>query len=213
MTPGLSNNLQEISDVRKTAVINNELLKRRIDISTLQETRLHGSGSLKEKDYTFFWRGKPPEETREYGVGFAVRNTLLGAVVPPTGGSERILALCLNTSMGPVHLVSVYAPTLRAPQEIKDRFYDELEATVKNIPSREPLYLLGDFNARVGADRDSWPSCLGHHGIGKLNENGQRLLEFCTYHHLCITNTYFQAKLIHKVSWRHPARPDHNTHV
>lgn len=204
MTPGHSNNLQEISDARKTAVINNELLKCRIDISTLQETRLHGSGSLKERDYTFFWRGKPPEETREYGVGFAVRNTLLGAVVPPTGGSERILALCLNTSTGPVHLVSVYAPTLSSPQEIKDRFYDELEATVNNIPSREQLYLLGDFNARVGADHDSWPSCVGHHGIGKLNENGQRLLEFCTYHHLCITNTYFQSKPIHKVSWRHP---------
>nr|XP_049572502.1 craniofacial development protein 2-like [Syngnathus scovelli] len=199
MTPGLSDNLQEISDVRKTAVINNELLKLRIDISTLQETRLHGSGSLKEKDYTFFWRGKPPEETREYGVGFAVRNTLLGAVVTPTGGSERILAL-----MGPVHLVSVYAPTLSSPQEIKDRFYDELEATLKIIPSREQLYLLGDFNARVGADRDSWPSCLGHHCIGRLNENGQRLLEFCTYHHLCITNKYFQTKPIHKVSWRHP---------
>ena len=141
-------------------------LKHRIVISTLQATRLHGSGSLKERDYTFFWRVKPPEETREYGVGFDVRNTLLGAVVLPTGGSKRILALCLNTSMGPVHLVSVCAPTLSSPQEIKDRFYDELKATVKNIPSREQLYLLGDFNARVRADHDSWPSCLGHHAIG-----------------------------------------------
>ena len=53
-------------------------------------------------------------------------------------------------------------------------------------------------------DFESWSSCLGHHGIGKINENGQRLLEFCTYHNLCITNSYFQTKPHHKVSWRYP---------
>lgn len=50
---------------------------------------------------------KGKEETRECGVGFAVRNALVGAIVPPTGGPERILAHCLNTAMGPVHPVSV----------------------------------------------------------------------------------------------------------
>ncbi|TWW67246.1 hypothetical protein D4764_02G0002870 [Takifugu flavidus] len=37
-----------------------------------------------------------------------------------------------------------------------------------------------------------------------MNENGQRLLELCSYHNLCITNSYFQSKPHHKVSWRHP---------
>ena len=37
-----------------------------------------------------------------------------------------------------------------------------------------------------------------------MNDNGQRLLEFCTLNHLCITNTFFQTKPQHKVSWRHP---------
>ena len=36
-----------------------------------------------------------------------------------------------------------------------------------------------------------------------MNENGQRLLELCCYHNLCITNTFFQNKAYHKVSWRH----------
>ena len=42
----------------------------------------------------------------------------------------------------------------------------------------------------------SWP-------LGKINDNGQRLLEFCSYHGLCVTNSYFQTKPQHKVSWRH----------
>lgn len=70
--------------------------------------------------------------------------------------------------------------------------------------SKEYLLLLGNFNARVGLDHDSWPSCLGRFGVCKINENGQRLLELCSYHGLCVTNSYFQTKPQHKVSWGHP---------
>ena len=45
---------------------------------------------------------------------------------------------------------------------------------------------------------------LGHHGIGELNENRQRLLEICCFHNLCVTNTYFQNKDRRKASCRHP---------
>ena len=55
MTTGLSTDLKEISDARKTAIINNELKRLNVDIAALQETRLADSGTLREKDYTFFW--------------------------------------------------------------------------------------------------------------------------------------------------------------
>ena len=80
MLTGISENLQDVSDSRKTAVINNELLRLNVDIATLLETRLAGSGALKEKDYTFYWQGKGSGEHREYGVGFAVRNSLLSMI-------------------------------------------------------------------------------------------------------------------------------------
>jgi len=204
MTSGLSEDLQQISDARKTAVINNELNRLHMDIVALQETRLAESGVLREKDYSFFWQGKATDETREHGVGFAVRNNLLDSIIPPTGGSERLLRLQLQTSAGPVSLISTYAPTLTSAPELKDRFYDDLSATVNEVPPHEPLFILGDFNARVGADHNSWPNCLGHFGIGKMNENGQRLLELCCHHDLSITNTFFMTKPQHKVSWRHP---------
>lgn len=77
MTPGLSANLLEINDSRKTAAVNNELLRLSVDIATTQETRLAEFGTLREKDYTFMWRGKAADETREHGVGFAIRNSRL----------------------------------------------------------------------------------------------------------------------------------------
>ena len=204
MLTGISENLQDVSDSRKTAVINNELMRLNVDIAILQETRLADSGALKEKDYTFYWQGKGSGEHREYGVGFAVRNSLLSMIEPDSNGSERLLTLRHNTTAGPVTLVSVYAPTMSATSDTKDELYENLAAIISSFPNNEQLILLGDFNARVGADHDTWPSCIGQFGVGKMNENGQRLLELCTYHDLCIANSYFRTKPQHKVSWRHP---------
>ena len=107
---------------------------------------------------------------------------------------ERILTLRLNTTRGPATIVSVYAPTLAASPEEKDMFYGNLSASIRDIPNSEQLFLLGDFNARVGADHNSWPLNLGSFGVGTMNENGQRLLEFCTCHNLVVTNSFFKTK-------------------
>ena len=103
-----------------------------------------------------------------------------------------------------MNVLSVYAPTLSSSAEAKEEFYEDLETTIRDISATEDLYLLGDFNARVGSDYDSWPRTIGHFGVVKLNENGQRLVELCSYHDLCITNTFFSTKPHHRVSWRHP---------
>ena len=69
MTSGLSEDLQEVCDARKTVVINNELCRLWMDIITLQETRLSLSGMLREKNYTFCWHGKSSDEQSVHGVG------------------------------------------------------------------------------------------------------------------------------------------------
>ncbi|XP_014770573.1 craniofacial development protein 2 [Octopus bimaculoides] len=204
MMPGFSQDLQDVRDARKTAVINDELKRLNIGIATLQETRLAGAGTLKEKDYTSFWQGKNFDEPRVHGVSFAVRNSLLNMIEPNSGGSVRLLTLRFNTNEDPVNLVSVYAPTLSATSDTKDEFYENFASTARNIPRAEQLLLLGDFNARVGADNDSWPSCVDSFGVGKLNIIGQRLLELCAVPNLCIANSFFKTKPEHKVSWRNP---------
>ena len=71
MCPGLEEDLQKVNDARKTAIIDRELSRLGLDIVGLQETRLPDFGSLKEKNYTFFWQGLEPGERRLHGVGFA----------------------------------------------------------------------------------------------------------------------------------------------
>ena len=93
-------------------------------------------------------------------MGFALRNCLLSAVEAPSSGTVHILSLHISTSSGPVNFLSIYAPTWCSPAENKDGFYDELESSIREIPSTEYLYLFGDFNAKVGPIMPPGPAAL-----------------------------------------------------
>ena len=54
-------------------------------------------------------------------------------------------------------IVSAYAPTMTNPDEVKDKFYDVISAA----PRTDKLILLGDFNARVGTDHQTWEGVIG----------------------------------------------------
>ena len=105
-------------------------------------------------------------------------------------------------------IVSCYAPTISRPEQEKDDFYQHLREVIASVRHKDKLVLMGDFNARVGADYHSWGGVLGHHGVGRMNENGLRLLSLCREFDLTITNTLFQQKNNHKTTWRHPRSND-----
>ena len=166
-----------------------------------------------ERGYTF-WQGLSQDQPRQHGIGFAVRNSLIATTETSSGGSLRILALRMKTSAGFVNIISAYTSTLTSTPEAKDQFYETLQETLSGIAISEGVYLLGDFNTRVGTDWQAWPTCLGNFGVGRMNENKQRLLELCCHHSLCITNSYFKCKELHKettsVPPLVPARPHHH---
>ncbi|ESO11794.1 hypothetical protein HELRODRAFT_145315, partial [Helobdella robusta] len=99
-------------------------------------------------------------------------------------------------------LISCYAPTLGATFEEKSLFYGQLGDAVCSTPHNHQLFVLGDFNARVGKDHILWPKVLGRNGVGRKNSNGTMLLEFCTEHNLVVTNTVFQQADRKKTSWK-----------
>ena len=103
-------------------------------------------------------------------------------------------------------LISAYAPTMTNPEEVKDQFYEQLDALIAAVPKTEKLTILADFNARVGTDHHTWSgvSLIGQQGTGKCNINGLLLLQTCTAHELVITNTLFRLPTRNKTTWMHP---------
>ena len=122
----------------------------------LSEIHLVEEGLLKEvvAGYTFLWSGRKKEEQREAGVGFAIKSHLISKLSGlPKGINDHLMTLRLPLS-GKRHatIVSVYASTMNNPDEVKDKFYDDLDSVISAAPLTDKLILLGDFNARVGTD-------------------------------------------------------------
>ena len=123
----------------------------------------------------------------------------------PKGINDRLMTLRLPLS-GKRHatIVSAYAPTMTNPDEVKDKFYDDLDSVISAAPWTDKLILLGDFSARVGTDHQTWEGVMGSEGVGKCNSNGLLLLRKCAEHELLITNTVFRLPTSRKTTWMHP---------
>jgi len=141
-----------------------------IDIAALSETILSDEGQLEEigGGYTFFWKGFPAGERHDYGIGFAIKTSLMRQLVElPVGISEQLMTLRLHLQQQRyATIISAYAPTLVADEVDKAAYYSLLDKTLQRIPATDKIILLGDFNARVGQDHTLWNGTIGRHGIG-----------------------------------------------
>ena len=112
MTTGMETDIDNTSDARKTTIINNTLLRFKLDIATFRETSLTGQGFIREKDFMFFQYGKSVDERREHGVGFTVKATLLHHVEVGPFSNERTTTVRLHIKKGSATIASVYAHKL-----------------------------------------------------------------------------------------------------
>jgi len=64
---------------------------------------------------------------------------------------------------------------------------------------------MGDFNAYIGTDTETWKGVIGRHGVLGLNVNGKYLLQLCCSNGLRIMNTFIQHRDVHKYTWYRPS--------
>ena len=115
-----------------------------------------------------------------------------------------------NSRFQKTTIIQVYAPTNDAHEDDKEDFYHSLQTVIDKVPKRDVLIVMGDFNAKVGSEREGREREIGPHGIGQMNENGERLADLCAVNNLVIGGTLFPHKNCHKVTWVSPARNAQN---
>ena len=74
-----------------------------------------------------------------------------------------------------ITVIQVYAPTSNAEETEVEWFYEDLQDHVELTPQKDVLFIIGDWNAKVGIEET--PGVTGKFGLGMQNEAGQRLIE------------------------------------
>ena len=89
-----------------------------------------------------------------------------------------------------ITVIQVYVPTSNAEETEVEQFYEDLQDLLELTPKKDVLFIIGDWNAKVGSQET--PGVTGKFGLGIRSEAGQRLIEFCQENALVIANTLSQ---------------------
>ena len=101
-----------------------------------------------------------------------------------------------------ITLIQVYVPTSNAEEAEIEWFNEDLQDLLELTPKKDVLFIIGDWNAKVGSQEI--PGVTGKFSLGIQNEAGQRLTEFCQENTLVIANTLFQQHKRRPYTWTSP---------
>ena len=81
-------------------------------------------------------------------------------------------------------------------------FYEDLQDLLELTPKKDVLFIIGEWNAKVGSQETL--GITGIFGLGLGNEAGPRLTEFCQENALVTANTFFQQHKRRLYTWTSP---------
>ena len=131
-------------------------------------------------------------------VNKRVRNAVLGCNLK----NNRMISDRFQGKLFNNKVIQVYAPTSNAEEAEAEWFYGDLQDLLELTPKKDALFIIGDWNAKVGSQET--PGVTGKFGFGMQKEAGQRLIEFCQENALVIANTLFQQHKRRLYTWTAP---------
>ena len=101
-----------------------------------------------------------------------------------------------------IMVIQVNTLTSKAKEAEVEQLYEELQDLLELIPPKDVLFIIEDWNAKVGSQETT--GVTGKFGLGVWNEAGQRLIEFCQENASVIANTFLQQHKRRPYPWVSP---------
>ena len=197
-------NVQTLYQTGRMPQLVKEFDNYNLDILGVSEVRWTGTGKRRlASGHTIVFSGRSDDQHSE-GVALLLNRKTEKALLEWKPFVSRLPKARFHSKYTKLSVLVCYAPTEDANAEVKDAFYDQLQTAVESVHAHDMLLILGDLNAKVGSDNTGREHVMGKHGIGTINDNGERLADFCEENNLLIGGTLFQHKHIHKTTWTSP---------
>ena len=157
-------------------------------------------GEFNSDDHCIYYCGQ--ESLRRNGVALIVNKTVQNAVLGCNLKNDRMISVQFQGKPFNITVNKVYDPTSNAEEAEVEWFYEDLQDLLELTTKKEVLFIIGDWNAKVGSQET--PGVTDKSLLGIQNEAGQRLIEFWQENALVITNTLFQQHKRRFYTWTSP---------
>ena len=106
-------------------------------------------------------------------VNKRVQNAVLGCNLK----NDRMISVRFQGKPFNIMVIQVHALTSNTDEAEVERFYEDLQDLLEIIPQNGVLFIIRDWNAKVGGQET--PGITDKFSLGVRNEAGQRLIQFC----------------------------------
>lgn len=198
-------NIQTMSTEDRLEELITELEKVKCDILGISEVRRKGVECIKlNSGQMLFYSGN--EDRAIGGVGILINKKYSNKVIKYRAISDRVLFITIRINQKTaIKIVQTYAPTSTHEDEEVERFYEDIEKSIKDGEDKVKYTLImGDFNAKIGKNRNENEEFTGNFGLGTRNERGDRLINFQEQHKIYNMNSFFKKKPKRRWTWTSP---------
>ena len=145
----------------------------KIDILEISELKWTGMGEFNSDDHHIYYCGQ--ESLRRNGVAIIVNKRVQNAILGCNLKNNRMTSVHCQGKPFNITVIQVYTPISNAEEADVERFYKDLQDLLELTPKIGVLFIIGDWNAKLGSQET--PGVTGKFGLGILNEAGQRLIK------------------------------------
>ena len=138
------------------------------DILGIGELKWTGMGEFNSDDHYIYYCRQ--ESLRRNGVAIMVNKRVQNALLGCNLRNDRMISVRFQGKPFNITVIQVYVPTSKAEETEVERFYEDLQDLLELTPKKDVLFIIGDWNAKVGSQET--PGATGKFGLGMQNEAG-----------------------------------------
>ena len=120
-----------------------------INILGISELKWIGMGEFSSDDQYIYSCGQ--ESLRRNGVAIIVNKRVQNVVLECSLKNDRMISVDYQGKPFNSKIIQVYAPTSNAEEVEVEWFYEDLQDLLELTPKKDILFIIGDWNAKVGS--------------------------------------------------------------